>query len=414
MTATVTAELWNATNSTFLSTLPYAFDHQWQETLNDAGSWSLKMPVDDTAGADATYGRCIRFLVDGQPAFTGTVETRERVTVAGDEEYGQVLTLSGRGLAARWEDAIVYPLGGVDARPASDVRPVNWCYSANPFYGSWPYVHVVHSDIVTKTSTNPLALTPGPPPKGWPAPVECSWIWSSNYGSVAPAGKSVFIYVYNAATAQNLQLWLTASHRATLYVDGIVVLETPDAPYEAWFEAYRTTVPLTAGYHAIGVEAEMYASPVSGNKKAMIAVSAHKLPTDGSPLSASTSVFKTDSTWQCLDRPTVVPGQTAGGLLQVLLLEAIDRGGLPSWTLSFDNAVDSAGEPWPAMSEELLQIGQDYLSVLRQLVDAGYIDFTVDAVGQTLNAYVPGATSTAVTTYTTGTNVTELAHTEKA
>jgi hypothetical protein len=153
---------------------------------------------------------------------------------------------------------------------------------------------------------------------------------------------------------------------------------------------------------------------VSGNKKAMIAVSAHKLPTDGSPLSASTSVFKSDSTWQCLDRPTVVPGQTAGGVLQVLWLEAVARGGLSGWTLSFDNELDSAGEPWPAMQEELLQIGQDYLGVMRQLVDAGYIEFTVDAAGQTLNCFVPGTTPSPVTTYAAGTNVTELAHTEKA
>jgi hypothetical protein len=66
------------------------------------------------------------------------------------------------------------------------------------------------------------------------------------------------------------------------------------------------------------------------------------------------------------------------------------------------------------MQEELLQIGQDYLGVMRQLVDAGYIEFTVDAAGQTLNCFVPGTTSSPVTTYAAGTNVTELAHTEKA
>jgi hypothetical protein len=51
---------------------------------------------------------------------------------------------------------------------------------------------------------------------------------------------------------------------------------------------------------------------------------------------------------------------------------------------------------------------------MRQLVDAGYIEFTVDAAGQTLNCFVPGTTPSPVTTYAAGTNVTELAHTEKA
>jgi hypothetical protein len=82
MAATITAELYNAANSTRLATLPYAFDHRWQEVLNDCGTWSVSVGTDDAALSSATYGTVVRFLVDGEPAFAGVVEQRELRIVA--------------------------------------------------------------------------------------------------------------------------------------------------------------------------------------------------------------------------------------------------------------------------------------------------------------------------------------------
>lgn len=412
MAVTVTAELWNSQNSSRLATLPYATDHRWQETLNDCGSWSLQLGIDDAALSSATYGTVVRFLVDGDPAFAGVVEQRELRIVAQGEEVDEVIVLSGRGLLALWEQAVVYPKGGVNKKPSSDVRPFNWCFSENPYFLSWPYVYVRHSAIATRIGVDPPTYEPWYPPKGWPSPSSACWMWSKNYGNVTPSGKCYFIYVYYASTDQDVAIYLAADNRATLFVDGIVCLETEQYPAFNFEECYRTVVPLTAGYHAIGVEAEVYPTSPNGLYRGMVAVSGHKMPTDGSPLSTSTSVFKSDSTWQCLDYPTTIPGYTAGGVLYELLLEALARGALTGWTLSFDNLRDSAGEPWPWMLEEVFTIGQDYLSVIRQLGEA-YFDITVDPVALKLNAYVRNGSNPTTATYTAGTNLTELSHTEK-
>jgi hypothetical protein len=172
-------------------------------------------------------------------------------------------------------------------------------------------------------------------------------------------------------------------------------------------------VPVSAGYHAIGIEAEVYETSPNGLYRGMVALSAHVLPGTGAPLSEATSVFVTDGTWQCLDYPTTVPGQTAGGVLYALLLEALARGALTGWTLGFDNLVDSAGDPWPWMYEENLNVGQDYLSVLRQLAEE-YVDVRIDPVELKLHAYIRGGSSTSAASYTIGGNITELTHTEKA
>lgn len=411
MAATVTAELYNAANSTRLAELPNAFEHRWQEVLNDCGSWSLQLAVGDSALSSATYGTVVRFLVDGQPAFAGVVEQRELRLRAQGEEVDQVVELSGRGLLSLWEDAVVYPKWGVDRKPASDVRPYNWCFPENPYLLGWPYAYVYNDGIATRIEGDPPLYTPWYPPKGWPSPSTASWLWTKNYGNVTPSGTCYFLYVYTAASDMDLVMYLAADNRATLYVDGIVVLETEQYPAFNFEECFRTVVPISAGTHAIGIEAEVYENSPNGLYRGMVALSAHSLPADG-VLDAGSSVFKTDATWQCLDYPTEVPGRTAGGAVFELLLEAAARGALTGWTLSFDAETDSAGDPWPWMLGENFQIGADYLSVLRQLGDA-YVDVTVDPVGLRLNAYVKGGSNASAATYTAGTNLTELVHTEK-
>lgn len=411
MAATITAELYDATNTTRLATLPYAFEHRWQEVLNDCGTWSLALAAADSALSSATYGKVVRFLVDGQPAFAGVIEQRELQIVAQGEEVDQVVTLSGRGLLSLWEDAVVFPKGGVDRKPSSDVRPFNWCFSENPYLLGWPYAYVRHDAIATRIEGDPPLYEPWYPPKGWPSPSSACWLWTKNYGNTTPSGTCYFIYVYNAPADMDLVIYLAADNRATLYVDGIVVMETEQYPAFSFEECYRTVVPLSAGYHAIGIEAEVYENNANGLYRGMVAVSAHSMPTDG-VVDTGTSVFKSDGTWQCLDYPTQVPGRTAGGAVFELLLEAVARGALSSWTLSFDSETDSAGEPWPWMLSETFQIGADYLSVLRQLGEA-YIDVTVDPVGLQLNAYVRGGSNTSAGNYVAGVNLTELVHTEK-
>ena len=411
MAATITAELYNAANSTLLATLPYAFDHRWQEVLNDCGTWSLSIGTDDAALSSATYGTVVRFLVDGEPAFAGVVEQRELRIVARGEEVDQVVELSGRGLLARWEDAVVYPKGGVDAKPSSDVRPFNWCFSENPYLLGWPFAFVRHDAIATRIEGDPPLYSPWYPPKGWPSPSSACWLWTKNYGDVTPSGTCYFIYVYNAPTDMDLVLYLAADNRATLYIDGISVLETEQYPAFSFEECYRTVVPISAGYHAIGIEAEVYETSPNGLYRGMVALSAHQLPSDG-VLDIGSSVFKTDATWQCLDYPTVVPGRTAGAAIYELLLEAAARGALTGWTISFDAETDSAGDPWPFMLSETFQIGADLLSIIRQLGEA-YLDVTVDPVNLRLNAYVKGGSRTSAATYTAGSNLTELVHTEK-
>ena len=411
MAATITAELYDSTNTTWYSQLAYASNHRWQEVLNDCGTWSVEVPITDPSLPYAVYGNVVRFLVDDQPAFAGVIEQRELRVVAQGEEVDQVVELSGRGLLSLWEDAVVYPKGGVDKKPASDVRPFNWCFAENPYLLGWPYAFVRHDAIATRIDGDPPLYVPWYPPKGWPSPSSACWLWSKNYGNVTPSGTCYFIYVYTAASDMDLVVYLAADNRATLYVDGIVVLETEQYPAFSFEECYRTVVPLSAGTHAIGIEAEVYENSPNGLYRGMVAVSAHSLPTDG-VLDAGSSVFKTDATWQALDYPTTVPGRTAGGAVYELLLEAAARGALTGWSLSFDSETDSAGDPWPWILGENFQIGADYLSVLRQLGDA-YLDVTVDPVGLKLNAYVKGGSNASAATYAAGTNLTELVHTEK-
>jgi hypothetical protein len=113
-----------------------------------------------------------------------------------------------------------------------------------------------------------------------------------------------------------------------------------------------------------------------------------------------------DDTW--LVKPDADPlGMTAGAIMLLLLTEATTRGeDVPAVT--FDEALDSDGNPWAVYEELTVQVGASYLDVLRQMVDLAMCEFRMSPDGYELNLYNPASAGTTVA-YTLGdTNLTGL------
>ncbi|NYI05254.1 hypothetical protein [Allostreptomyces psammosilenae] len=80
---------------------------------------------------------------------------------------------------------------------------------------------------------------------------------------------------------------------------------------------------------------------------------------------------------------------TAGSLLLTLFAEARARGALPGLTWSsFDGATDSAGAPWASRVSLSYDLGVDYLSILRNLVEQGVVELRMN--GRDLEVYNAG------------------------
>lgn len=84
-------------------------------------------------------------------------------------------------------------------------------------------------------------------------------------------------------------------------------------------------------------------------------------------------------------------GANPGVVLKTLLNEASVRGWAPGITHStFNTVTDSAGQPWAKGLTIYYTPGLDYLTILRNLADEGYIDFCME--GRQLKVYNPETT----------------------
>ena len=78
---------------------------------------------------------------------------------------------------------------------------------------------------------------------------------------------------------------------------------------------------------------------------------------------------------------------TPGEVVIHCVNEARARGCLPPITFAFDTEVDSAGNPWPEVTDISTKVGTDVLKFFRELT-ATYVDLWLEPATWTLHAWV--------------------------
>lgn len=407
---TLTAQLWDAANTTIVATLSESFDRRWQDPVSEVGSGQLSVLADNSNAAALTIGRNVRFLIDNTAVFTFRIDRRQARTVDRGEESAQAVTVSGPGIAADWGDAVVYPQGGVSFRPQSEVRPFSWATSYVSSAG-WANAVGQFANAFIPTIYDPVT---GVPPAGWPAPVNSTsvrWIWS-RAKAAHPAGTSVFRRSFTLASAKQCVMFLAGTARC--YLDGIELIPWT-ATFPNWGHNFTTSrmLVISAGTHELAIEARLddfssiYQAP---SQLGCVLGALHSVPTSGS-YGASTLVVGTDTTWKCLDYPATLPAPSPGAILTTLLSEAQARGALSGWSFggSFSSSVDSAGVPWASSLEVAPRVGDSLLQVLKQMTDLQLIDWRADAGAKVLKVWNWGTQlANSGVTLAAGTNLLEL------
>ena len=416
--AKLIVEAWSSDNATYLGELDESYDRQFQDELSGLGRGSLSVLASDT---DSTIdARVLRWKIatpeqlastGGVYAFASRVERKQWRYDQGEESTRNV-RLEGRGLASMWEDAVVYPYGGVGARPISDARAFAW-YSPELSTSGWSSAVVAVSGLVNATRTVPPVPDPWFPPKGWSSVLTgTDWIWSRATGTGNPAGSSLFRTTFTVASLDRPAIFYTASSRCRLWIDGIQITPgwTSEPNEESFTFGHRATPLLTAGTHYLAVEAETqpWTPTLPGVSRGILHVSVHSGGGVGAPYSSGNLLVGTSSSWKCLDYPTVYPAPTPGRILRQLLEEAQARGALTGWSLSCTDTVDSAGQPWPSDQAHVFRIGQTYADVLRQMADTS-IEYRARPAGLVLDVYRKDTTIVSnAATFTIGSNLVEL------
>jgi hypothetical protein len=408
---TLTVEGWDATNTSLLTTFSDSFARQFQDGLSDTGSGQLS--VLSTDSALSAGAKVVRFKVSDLYAFSIRLERKRLRAVATGEESDQLVELSGRGLASEWEDAVVYPYGGLSQRPISDNRAFSWA-SPELSTSGWRSAVVEIPAVAIQDKIEPPLHEPWFPPLGWPADLAPSWIWSRSQGGVnMPAGSSLFRSTFTTASTGRVSIFYTADSRCRIWLDGILLQDWTTQPNERSFlNTFRSTPLVSAGSHTIAIEGDSQAwvETLPGKIRGIILCAVYSGGIGGT-FSSSTRLAKTDGTWKCLDYPEVFPAPTPGKILSTLLAEAQARGALTGWSLGCTDTTDSAGQPWPSDAAFVFRVGDTYLSVLKALADVS-IDFRARAAGKVLDVWIKDTINVATgITYAAGTDITELEET---
>lgn len=238
-------QVFDPTNTTFLGELTTASDGEFVDEYNGPGFGKVTVLLDSADAGLLLRDRVVRVLYEGSARFSWFIETLDR-TLA-DRSGQQLLTVSGRGLLAWLEDAVVYPQGGLRETSSAE-RPFNYASEDGPWKSSVTWSAPV--GVKWSDDTSPRAGLPA----NWPDK-DAMWIWSTDPdGQTVPEGTiNYFRSTFTLTDSARIKFFATADNYFELYLDGTLVMSsdrfTENAPSFAQQTSYTTR--LGAGEHTL-------------------------------------------------------------------------------------------------------------------------------------------------------------------
>ena len=238
-------QVFDPTNTTFLGELVTASDGEFVDEYNGPGYGKVKVLLDHADAALLLRDRVVRVLYEGSARFSWFIEKLDR-TLA-DRSGQQWLEVSGRGILAWLEDAVVFPQGGL-RETAFEERPFNYASEDGPWKSSVTWSTPV--GVKWEADTSPRAGLPA----NWPDK-EAQWIWSTDPDDVTvPEGTvNYFRSTFTLTASTRIKFFATADNFFELYLDGTLIMSsdrfTENAPSFAQQTSYTTR--LGVGTHTI-------------------------------------------------------------------------------------------------------------------------------------------------------------------
>jgi hypothetical protein len=402
----IVTKVYDEDDTTLLASLTHDRNRKWKDTLSEVGTWSLDLLARDTEAAYLLPDRIVRFELDGVVRYGGVIAQPDRKSIDQAEEVGELLNVTGAGLLAVLDRAIVYPELGV-GRLSSSQRYFTFAASAFDDSAWTAAVQIKRQGDTTVAQW--VGSTGAPSPDGWPDP-NAWWIWSrAQTGATPPqpVGASYFRKSFTLAAQTPVSIYITADDGYELYLDGDLV--NSELAAFMWANTTRIDVLLSAGTHELAIAGTNIDRPSTESTNVAGILCSVMQATQGGD-SVGSVIVHTDSSWKCSDYPTTAPTMTAGTILKTLIDEAQARGALTGLSYDFTGSHDSAGNAWTVAVDVNYQVGMSYLDVVRNLAGVA-IDVRVDPATLTLQAYNIGTLgSVKAVTLEQGVHFTSLVH----
>lgn len=345
----------------------------------------------------------VKVRVDGVVRAAWFITQTTKVMV-GDSEADQVWTVSGPGLLAWLDDAVVHQ---EYENPYSDsTRYFGWGSGPGSWYreDSWGRpVRVAKRGGNDWTDPNNRYRKK---PVNWPNTGDTTawWVWDrSNANRAAPKGWCYFRYKLDVSgTDIPHTLYLTADNRVDVQLDGEPLATVRGR--RAFKRTYAVDFDLSAGTHYLGFRAKNRGAGASLIAALFRYADADDAEEDGILVTAT---GHNSSRWRLLAYPSQEPGWTAGEVLAKIVAEANERGVGSIGYLNGDNfsaTVDSDGVAWPEYCWKF-GVGDTYSAVVAEMRDYD-VDVRVNPNTLKLEAYDTRGTSVSGVVLDSGVNIT--------
>lgn len=390
----------------WLSDLDNGFALEWQDPLNDVGSGSISIPLDDADSALFEAGVEVRCYLYEELVYAFEVEQDPSITrIDEGEEHDQIVKADGRGRASLMARARVFPAKGLLNALVPQHRLWSFASPDFPNLDGWGTavnliragdIDAVRFDIIEYTTVSSTILPDavdyvhGAAPLGFPDP-DAYWIWGQLDSTVV--GFNYFRGQFTLATTLEVHIAATGDNLWTLYLDGVPLLGD-DAKLEGWKEYKIVDLTLVAGtYYLAAVVENVFVETivVPENNPAALLCSVYTTDENGDQNGV---IYHSDDSWSAIAYPALTPGWTPGQIVLNAVAEAQARGLLAGFSGDFTATTDSHGNPWVGVEGAgsyvpmfSVPVGGSVLDVLDGLVEEGWIDYRVKPGGKIIQMF---------------------------
>jgi len=365
----IEVRVFEPTGATLIASVGDLLSASFLEELSGKGGGSFRIAESNQTLADHPTliddRNVVQVLIGGVPVGAWMIRQREQQIVGEDES--RVYTVSGPGLLAWLDDAIVFPEYAGDF--SASQRHFNWGRRT----GGWVAAHSWRTPVRLWRRGGTDLVNPSNPfrgcPSGWPDEGGSAyWVWDRKTAT-PPRGSVYFRLSFTAGTETNYTVYVSAKNRFEVMLDGESLMTVRDR--KAWRRTFNVDIVASAGAHVLSFRVD-HLHHAAGLLVA-VTENANDDPSDDEQ---ELVFWSGGSGWKSLSYPTVTPGWTCGEILGVLLDEADGRG-VHTPVFDFTDLLDSDGTSWP-VTPYSFDVGATYGDVLEAFTKQDGITASVD------------------------------------
>lgn len=413
--------------------LANAFDITFYDEWNGPGQGSVSLSLSEAGSADLLPGRYVNCLVAGTPRFTFKIEgnPQYRVIERG-EEHDQIVSVSGRGWACVFDEAISYPEYGRNFVISDTWRRFTFASPLFPNDGLWDPADA-YAEYLDGVATAECYGHWQTAPDGLPYPAPIGFPWTTNPFNLdegVPTGNYVDTYWIRPAPSvmpnwndpgyyffrheftltddlTPVTFTVTGDNFFTFFLEGVPILgeQISNADHWMWQGWKEQQVFLPAGTYTVAAAvynisfadlgasapvphppcpAEGFAGgPTFANPGGLLMA----IFKAGDPVTPPEYILTTDDNWISWFDPVTWPGWTPGQIVQQLIDEATGRGAMSVYdSNTFLALSDSDNDNWRPVVENVdrpdiptfaVEVGTTLLAALDKLNEIGWVNWHV-------------------------------------